>query len=148
MAVPNTNTFSLSEVCSELGLTGNDCTLAVCFLNVDPEKFYPRYVGLKDRLSNFRNYGAPHPIFDVQPNKIENLGAAAGQFEVQVACWGEWTAVNNLVGFFVSFNPPSGIGSQICTCVYDTSKTRGEILFTEVATGATVIVHAYREAAP
>lgn len=148
MAVPDTNTFALSAVCAELGLVDPDRSLNVCFLNADPAKFDPLYAGAKDRLSNFRNYGAAPAVFDVQPRQFENLGSLAGQIEVQVTCGGDWTAINNLVGFWDSFNPPAGTGSQICTCVYNTSKTFGEILFTEVATGATVIVAAYRGAAP
>lgn len=56
MAVPNTNTFTLSDVCDEIGLTGVNRNLVKCFEMANPDSFTNEYVGNKDRLSNFRNY--------------------------------------------------------------------------------------------
>lgn len=56
MPVPNTNTFSLADVCNEIGLTGSNRTLANCFASAVSGGFDPAYQGSKDRLSNFRNY--------------------------------------------------------------------------------------------
>lgn len=56
MSVPNTNTFSLDDVRVELGLA-YPTSLSQCFANAIEGRFDPNYVGEKDRLSNFRNYG-------------------------------------------------------------------------------------------
>ena len=55
MAVPNTNTFSLTDVTNQLGLTGGD-GLDECFAESIDGDFDSLYKGSKDRLSNFRNY--------------------------------------------------------------------------------------------
>ena len=60
MAVPDTNTFSLGDVVSELGL-GAGSSLGDCFSAANSSSFDPAYEGSKDRLSNFRNYGAGPP---------------------------------------------------------------------------------------
>lgn len=56
MAVPDTNTFGLQEVCTELGLTGSNRTLTACFANAIADRFDPAYSGNKNSLYNFRNY--------------------------------------------------------------------------------------------
>lgn len=55
MPVPNTNTFSLNDVRLEIGL-GTTASLSQCFSNANSAGFDPTYEGVKDRLSNFRNY--------------------------------------------------------------------------------------------
>jgi hypothetical protein len=68
MAVPDTNTFKLSEVVAEIpGAT----SLTTCFSLADPDKFDSAYAGAKDRQSNFRNYGA---IVKVVPANLVWLG--------------------------------------------------------------------------
>lgn len=57
MSVPDTNTFALSDVHSELGLTVLPSGLGDAFYNSVDWRFDPSYKGNKDRLSNFRNYG-------------------------------------------------------------------------------------------
>lgn len=59
MAVPNTNTFTLQDVKTELGSSSND--LVSFFSEADDSKFDPNYVGSKNSLLNFRNYGANSP---------------------------------------------------------------------------------------
>ncbi len=54
MAVPNTNTFSLSDVITEIG--GGVDSLADCFSNSNSLGFDPAYSGGKNSLLNFRNY--------------------------------------------------------------------------------------------
>lgn len=54
MAIPNTHTFTLRDVCNEVGGT----SLRGAFANSIDDYFDPAYKGAKDRLSNFRNY--PH----------------------------------------------------------------------------------------
>lgn len=56
MAIPNTNTFSLSQVYEEVGIVSGG--LSGCFFNSINEYFNPFYEGNKDRLSNFRDYGS------------------------------------------------------------------------------------------
>ncbi|QLG46061.1 hypothetical protein [Costertonia aggregata] len=56
MAVPNTTTFSLLDVCNEIGLTGSNRTLSNCFGSAIDSGFDNAHRGSKDRLLNFRNY--------------------------------------------------------------------------------------------
>ena len=56
MAVPNTNTFSLQNVVTEIGLSGSKAKLADCFANASSSGFVSSYKGVKDRLYNFRGY--------------------------------------------------------------------------------------------
>lgn len=57
MAVPDTTTFTLQDVVDEIDdLPAN--TLQACFDEAYSDKFDSAYSGSKDRLSNFRNYGA------------------------------------------------------------------------------------------
>jgi uncharacterized protein (TIGR02145 family) len=56
MSVPNTTTFSLNDVRSELGLS-YPSSQSACFAASVDEYFDAVYKGNKDRLSNFRNYG-------------------------------------------------------------------------------------------
>lgn len=56
--VPNTDTFSLQDVFTELGLSANGTNgLVQCFAAADPAQFDPAYEGSKNSLLNFRNYG-------------------------------------------------------------------------------------------
>ena len=56
MAVPDTNTFSLQDVCDHFKKNPPD-DLVDCFSRASSAEFDPNYEGSKDRLSNFRNYG-------------------------------------------------------------------------------------------
>jgi len=59
MAVPNTNTFSLQDVATELALPATTDLIA-CFTTANGRPSYwwdDLYVGSKNSLSNFRNYG-------------------------------------------------------------------------------------------
>lgn len=56
MSVPNTNSFSLQDVRDELGL-GATTSLTACFAAADDGLFDINYVGSKNGLLNFRNYG-------------------------------------------------------------------------------------------
>ena len=62
MAVPDTTTFTLQDVFTELGLSANGTNgLVQCFAAADPAQFDPAYEGSKNSLLNFRNYGAVPP---------------------------------------------------------------------------------------
>jgi hypothetical protein len=59
MAIPDTPTgWGLTDVIVEVGGT----SLTTAFAAADDAKFDVAYVGVKDRLTNFRNYGAIPPI--------------------------------------------------------------------------------------
>lgn len=72
MAIPDTATgWGLTDVRMELGL-GATASLTDCFSAAEPSDFDPAYEGSKDRLSNFRNYGAGAPTTPIM------LGRDAG----------------------------------------------------------------------
>ena len=52
MAIPNTNTFSLQDVVTEIGLSGSKAKLADCFASASSSGFVSSYKGSKDRLSS------------------------------------------------------------------------------------------------
>ena len=56
MAVPDTNTFTLQNVVTEVNPTTDD--LVDCFADAVASKFDSNYSGSKNSLLNFRNYGA------------------------------------------------------------------------------------------
>jgi murein DD-endopeptidase MepM/ murein hydrolase activator NlpD len=56
MAVPDTNTFTLQNVVTEVNPTTDD--LVDCFADAVANKFDSNYSGSKNSLLNFRNYGA------------------------------------------------------------------------------------------
>ena len=59
MAVPDTTDFTLQDVTTEIhGDTAAGRSLDSCFANAIASSFDSLYSGAKDRLSNFRNYGA------------------------------------------------------------------------------------------
>lgn len=64
MSVPDSNTFGLDAVRSELGLS-YPSSLSACFAAAVDAYFDPAYKGNKDRLSNFRNYN--HTTIEVFP---------------------------------------------------------------------------------
>jgi hypothetical protein len=61
MSVPDTNTFSLQDITTEIyGDTAAGRNLVSCFADATGT-FDPSYAGSKDRMSNFRNYTHPTP---------------------------------------------------------------------------------------
>lgn len=61
MAVPDNKLFGLTDVCLELGLTGNNRNLVKAFEVAVDGNFDPLYKGAKDSLYDFRNYkGVEH----------------------------------------------------------------------------------------
>lgn len=72
MAIPNTTTFTLVNVCDELNLIGADRNLVKCFSSANPNYFDPAYSGSKNSLLNFRDYGShDKPVFIITPLDIE-----------------------------------------------------------------------------
>lgn len=63
MSVPNTNTFTLQNVTTEIyGDINSSRNLFSCFNNAELNKFDINYRGNLDRLSSFRNYGITPPL--------------------------------------------------------------------------------------
>ena len=56
MSVPDTTTFTLQDVVTEVNPTTDD--LVDCFSDADTSYFNPTYEGSKNQLLNFRDYGS------------------------------------------------------------------------------------------
>lgn len=78
MPVPNTNTFTLQDVCTEMGLAFDGATLSQCFANANAAGFDATYSGAKDRLSNFRNYDHnPTDAYSLGYSSVDGPGACS-----------------------------------------------------------------------
>ena len=109
MAVPDTNTFSLQDVCDQFTKNPPD-NLVDCFSSASSDEFDPNYEGSKDRLSNFRNYGGIwvgklEQIVTVYPgnstswsNQITNLSSLYYGRDVRVV-W-KYTSGSSYTGDF------------------------------------------------
>jgi len=106
MAVPNTNTFSLNDVRNELGL-GSTASLSACFAAASDSQFDATYKGAKDRLSNFRNYGATPfvPSLSISPGS-KSVTSSANNFSIRVTSNTSWSVSDN--ASWVTFSPSSG----------------------------------------
>lgn len=60
MGVPNTTTFTLQDVITEVNPTTDD--LNDCFNDADSSYFNSAYEGSKDQLLNFRDYGSQNAL--------------------------------------------------------------------------------------
>jgi hypothetical protein len=103
MAVPNTNTFTLTNVIDDLNLPSNS-SLLDCFNNAVPQHFDPTYEGSKDRLLNFRNYGVIPALTSVDIYGYNELisGGACGQNNTPMT---RYTAASNTSLTAVLSNP-------------------------------------------
>lgn len=106
MAVPNTTTFSLNDVRNELGL-GSTASLSACFNAAVDAQFDSAYKGIKDRLSNFRNYGATPfvPALTINPS-IRAIGPGPDNFSILVTSNTSWSVSDNAA--WVTFSPSTG----------------------------------------
>lgn len=91
-SVPNTNTFSLTDVTAVVG--GN--SLSQTFTNADPDGFDVTYSGSKDRLYNFRNYQHPYNMF---------AGISTGGIPLVIKNTGQVTAVSGAPAFSIESRP-------------------------------------------
>src|SRR5690606_32555534 len=105
MAVPDTNTFTLANVCDELSLVGGDRNLVEAFAVADPGQFDPAYEGSKNSLLNFRNYGAVAPILSISPT-LSNRPSSAGLFNISVTSNIPWIASEGVA--WLSLSPSGG----------------------------------------
>jgi hypothetical protein len=67
MSVPNTNTFTLQDVCNEIYGSYSGWSLSDCFADSNANGFDASYEGSHDRLSNFRNYTHVTRSFSIWP---------------------------------------------------------------------------------
>lgn len=111
MAVPNTNTFTLANVCDEIGLTGGNRTLSNCFSSAVSGGFDPTYGAITDDdLLAFRNYSHSTPV-TITPSAI-NVGSGSGSHIITVTTTETWTAAVTLGAAFISFiGSSSGSGN-------------------------------------
>lgn len=88
MAVPNTNTFTMRDVCNEIGVSYSGTTLTELFSLAEDRGFDDLYKGNKNSLYNFRNYnhhlGLRYDGLDLIVD-----GSARG---IYVNQYGEWAA--------------------------------------------------------
>src|SRR5690606_41337698 len=111
MAVPNTNTFTMIDVCTEMGLSASGRSLAELFANANNNGFDPNYVGSKDRLSNFRNYThADPPYVSVTPGVLNFYHDDIVQKMVTVSSNTTWFVDTAGTGTWVTVSPTSGSG--------------------------------------
>lgn len=94
--VPNTNTFTLQDVCNVVGGT----TLQEAFYYSESKYFDPTYSGSKDRLSNFRNYGYNEVSLNVIESASRYMYFTAGTWQnVRDSLFG---TIGNLTDYFVT----------------------------------------------
>lgn len=125
MAVPDTNTFSLQDVITELGL-GATSSLANCFSAAQPGFYDPAYEGSKDRLSNFRNYGGGGSLA-VSPNPFV-LGQNDNSAQiVNVLSDSSWTATVTMGGAWISIVGGAGSGDGSFTALYTGGSNMGRV---------------------
>jgi len=92
-SVPNTNTFSLTNVQEVIGWT----SLSMAFNNSVDVYFDPTYKGNKDRLSNFRNYTIPNPPSIYYPYWDVTSDSANANIQMTAADASLYVTFNNAV---------------------------------------------------
>jgi hypothetical protein len=90
MAVPNTTTFSLQDVVTDLGCAGN---LTACFAAAIDATFDPLYKGSKNNLLNFRNYGGLFVSIDIVAISYSYDTTPCTTYTVTITASGTWTAI-------------------------------------------------------
>ena len=113
MAVPDTNSFTLQDVVDEVNPTTDD--LVDCFNDADPAKFDATYEGSKDRLSNFRNYGAAPNSLSISPNS-QGVGDSAGSFNLTITTNAAWSYSDDAI--WLAPSSSSGVGNAVITISY------------------------------
>jgi hypothetical protein len=104
-SVPNTNTFSLQDVCNVV-LPSVD-TLVTCFDEAVSAYFDAAYEGDHDRLSNFRNYGSANSI----RTAVFGLYTGGGNGEIYSDTTLGWANCRNAVnGILDDVNDPYRVG--------------------------------------
>ena len=132
--VPNTDTFSLIDVKTEIERTGGAVTnnLSIAFFNATGT-FDNLYSGDKDRLSNFRNY-----LSDPAPDVFSFTMSLAGESTAADACTQSAGTTRYKTG---SSRSAPGTGEVIYTGSTPTSANRfnGGDLWFKATVGALII---------
>jgi hypothetical protein len=104
MPVPNTTTFSLQDVQTELGGVNDD--LVECFSNALSTGFDPAYEGSKNNLLNFRNYtNTPLTSFTMDKTRFASVGTACSTGSPAETLWHDGAFGNPSVGDFIYIDP-------------------------------------------
>lgn len=104
--VPNNTTFSMRDVCDEMGLSYAGRTLTSLFSSANPNGFDPAYVGSKNSLLNFRNYDhTPVANFLTISPESQNFTYDGGTFTITVSSNISWTVDSST---WISTSPLSG----------------------------------------
>ena len=87
MSIPNTNTFTLQNVVTEINPTTDD--LVDCFADANASGFDPAYKGSKNQLLNFRNYdhNASSLTSIYRTNKSPKAGAFSCGYTTNLQMW-------------------------------------------------------------
>lgn len=132
-SVPDTNTFSLNDVRTVIGLPAT-ASLVQCFANADDAGFDPTYEESKNSLLNFRNYEkqASNILF-VSPTG-GTTGYEAGSTQLFVDSNTDWSATSNAAWLTISPDPRTGSGNANFTVNWTqnngTSSRNGSIAIT------------------
>lgn len=120
MPVPNTNTFSLSDVTTEIGL-GSTATLGDCFNNATGAGFDATYGSITDNnMLAFRNYNhSTVRTLSISPSS-QSVGASSGSFDLTITSTESWT-ISDTSGGYLSYSPISGTGDTVVTVSYTSS---------------------------
>lgn len=120
MAIPNTDTFSLQDVVTEIVPTTND--LIDCFADAVSGSFDAEYSGTKTQLLNFRNYGAgPSPakfgyLYNTYAAKNANIAPAGWRIPSQ-------SDVDTLITFLGGLSVSGGKLKQVGLDYWNTPNT-------------------------
>lgn len=105
MAVPNTTTFSLQDVVTELGITSNQ-SLTNCFSIASISQFDSNYAESRTELDDFRNYGAN---VSLRPFGVDGSNAWS---EASAACY-YGDASEQVVKYFNGSTAVPAIGDTV-----------------------------------
>ena len=100
MAVPNTTTFTLEDVCDEIGLIGSARTLSNCFASANSSGFNLLYGNINDNdLLAFRDYdhsgGDPSNTLTVTPSSLPEYSAFGNSQNVSVFSNTTWSVISS-----------------------------------------------------
>jgi hypothetical protein len=129
MAVPNTTTFTMANVKTEIQSNGGGTTnsLVQAFSNANDDGFDPAYEGSKNSLLNFRNYEhitAPSELI-VSPTSV-SVGLSGGSGNFTVTSNESWSVSQITGGALWSISPSSGSGNGSFTI---TAPSGGEVVY-------------------
>lgn len=140
MPVPNTNTFSLQDVCDAIAGAQDD--LVECFAEATAGAFDPTYGSITDNdMLAFRNYdeGGAAPFLTISPASF-GAPASAGSFPLSISSNQSWAYSDDAV--WLSGSPTSGTGNGTVTVSYTANGgiTRYGVITITTTTGSPTII--------